>query len=495
MISYSEPFAGGCTCTQPSRKGSFPAKSVNESASPRRPRPRRRCSSICVMKRWMMSRSRAAWGAKARGSSTYASSYRVKKGWSTRRAVSGRASSRTVAPRPLFGRGRARRVGSSSSSAVELVAERLLRRVHHAVRVHELLDHREHGGAVAIVELLEQLEAAQLEPRVDELGGALPLRHALGEVGPDVVIHAGDGVVEVRPPPRDDGGLRGGVGGEGLRRALGDERVDRVADEAPLGVVDVAVDVRERDEDEEDRAHLALGGGRIGVEHNHRPERTRSRAGLDPPRARPRRNERNRMRRRSSRVLREVLESGPRHMTPGTVVGGKYRLLRLIGEGAMGQVWAAVNELTGGEVALKLLPRPREDSRRRLLREARACGKLRHRNIIDVHDIGETDEGEPFLVMSLLSGETLAELLERKRRLEPAPRRADRARRRARPRGRAPGRLRPPRPQAGQHLPAPGGGRGGRRRQGPRLRRGQGPRAQRRPRHGRRASRSARPRT
>lgn len=106
-------------------------------------------------------------------------------------------------------------------------------------------------------------------------------------------------------------------------------------------------------------------------------------------------------------------------MTPGVVVGGKYRLVRLLGQGAMGEVWAAVNELTGGEVALKLLSRPREELRHRLLREARACGKLRHRHIIDVHDVGETSEGEPFLVMALLHGETLAELLERKRRLEP----------------------------------------------------------------------------
>jgi serine/threonine-protein kinase len=114
-------------------------------------------------------------------------------------------------------------------------------------------------------------------------------------------------------------------------------------------------------------------------------------------------------------------------MTPGIVVGGKYRLVRLLGQGAMGEVWAAVNEATGGEAALKLLSRPREELRHRLLREARACGKLRHRNIIDVHDVGETDEGEPFLVMALLNGETLADLLDRKRRLEP-PRAAQIAR-------------------------------------------------------------------
>ncbi|APR85897.1 serine/threonine protein kinase [Minicystis rosea] len=106
-------------------------------------------------------------------------------------------------------------------------------------------------------------------------------------------------------------------------------------------------------------------------------------------------------------------------MAPGTVVGGKYLLSRLLGQGAMGEVWAATNTSTGGEVALKLLSRPRDELRHRLLREARACGKLRHRNVIDIYDVGETVDGEPFLVMALLSGETLAELLDRQRRLDP----------------------------------------------------------------------------
>src|SRR5580700_5119612 len=102
-------------------------------------------------------------------------------------------------------------------------------------------------------------------------------------------------------------------------------------------------------------------------------------------------------------------------MTPGTVVGGKYLLSRLLGQGAMGEVWAAVNQSTGGAVALKILSRPGEELRHRLLREAGAGGRLRHRNVIDVHDVGVLDDGEPFLVMELLAGETLAGLLERKR--------------------------------------------------------------------------------
>ncbi|WP_437977172.1 protein kinase [Sorangium sp. So ce295] len=103
---------------------------------------------------------------------------------------------------------------------------------------------------------------------------------------------------------------------------------------------------------------------------------------------------------------------------PGALIGGKYRLLRRIGEGAMGVVWAAHNEATSREVALKLLVRPDPELRVRLLREARACGAVSHRNIVDIYDAAETENGDPFLVMPLLSGETLSSLLKRKRKLE-----------------------------------------------------------------------------
>jgi serine/threonine-protein kinase len=85
----------------------------------------------------------------------------------------------------------------------------------------------------------------------------------------------------------------------------------------------------------------------------------------------------------------------------------------------MGVVWAAVNELTSGEVALKLILQSTEELRLRLLREARVCGGLKHRNVIEVHDVGQTEEGDPFLVMQLLHGETLAEFLKCQRRLDP----------------------------------------------------------------------------
>ncbi|MDI1481388.1 serine/threonine-protein kinase [Polyangium sp. y55x31] len=109
-------------------------------------------------------------------------------------------------------------------------------------------------------------------------------------------------------------------------------------------------------------------------------------------------------------------------MKAGTRIGGKYRLVRPLGEGGMGVVWAAINELTEREVALKLLRGldASEDARMRLLREARACGRIVHRNVVEIYDVGQTDAGDPFLVMEMLAGETVGEKLQRERKIAPA---------------------------------------------------------------------------
>lgn len=109
--------------------------------------------------------------------------------------------------------------------------------------------------------------------------------------------------------------------------------------------------------------------------------------------------------------------SSPR-LAAGLLIAEKYRLLHPLGEGAMGVVWAARNEITTRDVALKLLARPEPEYRRRLLREARACGALHHPNIVDLYDVVQTEGGDPVLVMELLRGQTLAELLRDRRRLE-----------------------------------------------------------------------------
>ncbi len=112
-------------------------------------------------------------------------------------------------------------------------------------------------------------------------------------------------------------------------------------------------------------------------------------------------------------------------MKSGNILGGKYRLVQRIGVGAMGEVWAAENQETGLAVALKFIipsaPQQRTaDLRHRLIREAKACRKLSHRNIVQILDVGETPEGDPFLVLELLHGQTLEDRLKDTRRIEPA---------------------------------------------------------------------------
>lgn len=85
----------------------------------------------------------------------------------------------------------------------------------------------------------------------------------------------------------------------------------------------------------------------------------------------------------------------------------------------MGVVWEAVHEVTARRVAMKLIVNATDNLRMRLLREARAAGKIAHRNVVEVYDIGETEEQDPFLVMQLLVGETLYAAFKREGALEP----------------------------------------------------------------------------
>jgi eukaryotic-like serine/threonine-protein kinase len=92
---------------------------------------------------------------------------------------------------------------------------------------------------------------------------------------------------------------------------------------------------------------------------------------------------------------------------------GRYRLVRRIGVGGMGEVWEADDTVLGRRVALKVLvPELADDARAtsRFVREARATAKLTHPNVTRVYDFGR-DGGVPYLVMELLEGETLADRL------------------------------------------------------------------------------------
>ena len=95
----------------------------------------------------------------------------------------------------------------------------------------------------------------------------------------------------------------------------------------------------------------------------------------------------------------------------GRVVAGRYRLESRLGEGGMGVVYRARHVLIDRVVALKLIrPDLRTETHLRawMLREARAANRVDHAHIIDIHDIGETDEGELYLVMEYLVGTPLS---------------------------------------------------------------------------------------
>jgi serine/threonine protein kinase len=101
----------------------------------------------------------------------------------------------------------------------------------------------------------------------------------------------------------------------------------------------------------------------------------------------------------------------------GQVLDAKYRLERLLGRGGMGSVYLATHLGTERYVALKLITPQfmrNEEFVARFKREARAAGRLRHPNVVDVTDFGFSDAGgEPvaYLVMEYLDGCTLGDVL------------------------------------------------------------------------------------
>jgi serine/threonine-protein kinase len=103
--------------------------------------------------------------------------------------------------------------------------------------------------------------------------------------------------------------------------------------------------------------------------------------------------------------------SQPSDTMLGKVVAGRYRLEARLGEGGMGIVYRARHVLIDRVVALKLIrPDLRGETHLRawMLREARAANRVDHAHIIDIHDIGETEDGELYLVMELIVGTALS---------------------------------------------------------------------------------------
>jgi eukaryotic-like serine/threonine-protein kinase len=117
-------------------------------------------------------------------------------------------------------------------------------------------------------------------------------------------------------------------------------------------------------------------------------------------------------------------EDAPRAPPMGTVLAGKYRVDGVVGAGGMGIVVAAEHIALGQTVAIKLLSvLGLDESRRaeacaRFLREGQAAARLKSDHVVRVYDVGTLDDGTPFMVMELLSGNDLSAIISKK---GPAP--------------------------------------------------------------------------
>ena len=100
----------------------------------------------------------------------------------------------------------------------------------------------------------------------------------------------------------------------------------------------------------------------------------------------------------------------------GEIVGGKYRIVRLLAKGGMGVVYEAQHTVVRRRFAIKFLRRDlaeRRDILTRFQREAEAAGALENENVTAAVDFGVADDGTPYILMEYLVGQSLAALLER----------------------------------------------------------------------------------
>lgn len=106
----------------------------------------------------------------------------------------------------------------------------------------------------------------------------------------------------------------------------------------------------------------------------------------------------------------------PTSIEPGTVIDGKYRVVRRIGEGGMGTVFEGENIRIERRVAIKVLHEHVASSSefaQRFEREARASARIGSPHVCDVLDLGDLPNGERFIVMEFLDGESLEDRLEK----------------------------------------------------------------------------------
>src|SRR6478735_4374200 len=106
----------------------------------------------------------------------------------------------------------------------------------------------------------------------------------------------------------------------------------------------------------------------------------------------------------------------------GQVLDGKYRIVRLIGEGGMGAVYEGENVRIRRRVAIKLLHTgvaANAEMVQRFEREAQVAGTVGNDHILEILDLGALPDGDRYMVMEYLDGETLSDRIRRREHLEP----------------------------------------------------------------------------
>jgi serine/threonine-protein kinase len=107
----------------------------------------------------------------------------------------------------------------------------------------------------------------------------------------------------------------------------------------------------------------------------------------------------------------------------GSTIDGKYRIESKLGQGGMGAVYCATRLLIGDTVAIKVLHTDRVADRQateRFRREAQAAARLKHPNVVTIHDFGVTNKNLAYLVMEMVEGESLRSIIKRQGPLAPS---------------------------------------------------------------------------
>jgi serine/threonine protein kinase len=110
-------------------------------------------------------------------------------------------------------------------------------------------------------------------------------------------------------------------------------------------------------------------------------------------------------------------------LTEGQILEGKYRVERFLSKGGMGAVFVGQHTSIKRKVAIKVLHAgvgTNSDTMQRFEKEAQAAGQIGSDHIVEVLDLGNTPEGDRFMVMEFLDGETLTDRIKKGGRLTPA---------------------------------------------------------------------------